>query len=574
MSSDLIRESILGFYEKIGQAYHVLEQNRTQIEDRKTALLSLLQESIHFPAEPEGQGTYQNICREMLRNAKSQFESWQDAIHKQIERSEFVNRHEKSILALVFADVNAGKSTLGNFVSGYNLQGTSYDDLYQHPTFQVQDYSKASTESRSERVINCFVENAVEATSTIQYFTLSKGLTWVDTPGLHSLTAEHGDLAQEYLQFADLVIYLTPSSSPFKMDEREMLSDVFRRGKPVILATTKSDRTKKIENPDGTLSNKLIPKSAEDRSKQEVFIAQEVRSLGGEGLLKNSRFLSLSVRLAREAVKTGSAEVYQASNLDNFFIQIGELLSSEAMELKMQRPKAEVNDFIDRLTGVSAGLGDGIMAIAELQIILREQIKELDRLIEDSKKKKSVITAEIDKQLPLKLDLLYRDLRSRGEIENSETVRNETAEVAVELVTDLSRKHLKEIGTSVLSLRLPCLKLDNSLGEGYRKTEIRQKVVETRERAPKGLLEHIESFFAPNKKFTESVIKTESIPVGDNFSAYLSQQLDALSLGMSAYVDTSIQYMTEQCVQPLRTCYQQLDAQLEELVKKLNAQRF
>ena len=153
-------------------------------------------------------------------------------------------------------------------------------------------------------------------------------------------------------------------------------------------------------------------------------------------------------------------------------------------------------------------------------------------------------------------------------------MRNETAEVAIELVTDLSRKHLKEIGTSVLSLRLPCLKLDNSLGEGYRKTEIRQKVVETRERAPKGLLEHIESFFAPNKKFTESVIKTESIPVGDNFSAYLSQQLDALSLGMSAYVDTSIQYMTEQCVQPLRTCYQQLDAQLEELVKKLNAQRF
>ena len=59
----------------------------------------------------------------------------------QIERSEFVNRHEKSILAIVFADVNAGKSSLGNFVSGYYLQNTAYADLYQKPVCEIEDFS-------------------------------------------------------------------------------------------------------------------------------------------------------------------------------------------------------------------------------------------------------------------------------------------------------------------------------------------------------------------------------------------------------------------------------------------------
>lgn len=574
MSGDSIRESITGFYEKIGQAYQVLEKNRVQIEDRKGKLLSLLQEGVRLPAPPEGSGTYQDICRDMLRSAEVQLQGWQDMLRGQIERSEFVNRHEKSILALVFADVNAGKSTLGNFVSGYNLQNTPYADLYQRPVFQVQDYSKASKEDRSERIIDCFVENAVEATSTIQYFTLAQGLTWVDTPGLHSLTAEHGDLAREYLQFADLVIYLTPSSSPFKMDEREMLADVFRRGKPVILATTKSDRTKKVENPDGTLSNKLLPKSREDRDRQEAFIAGEVRSLGGADLLKNSRFLSLSVRLAREAVRTGNAEAYRASNLDGFFVQIGELLSSEAMELKMQRPKAEVNVLIDRLAGASPGLESGTMNIAELRTLLAGYIRELDKLSADCGKKKGVMMAEISKQLPLSLDILFRSLRSRGEIENPDTVRRETAEASAALVTELSRKHLEQLGAAVLSMRLPDLKLDNSLGAGYRKTEIQQTVVRARERAPKGFWEHIEHFFDPDKKFVESVVETEAIPVGDNFSAYLSRQMDALYPSLEAYVDTSIRHMTTQCIQPLRACYQQVDEQLAELARTLEGQRF
>ena len=162
------------------------------------------------------------LFRSMMNGAKLQVHCWQELIRQQLQRSEFVNRHEKSILALVFADVNAGKSSLGNFVGGWNLQDTPYASLYQPHQCEIEDFSKASQENRQERIIDHFAENATEATSTIQHYTLAQGLTWVDTPGLHSLTKEHGDLAKEYIQFADLVVYLTSSSSPFKSDERDI----------------------------------------------------------------------------------------------------------------------------------------------------------------------------------------------------------------------------------------------------------------------------------------------------------------------------------------------------------------
>ena len=59
------------------------------------------------------------------------------------------------------------------------------------------------------------------------------------------------------------VIYLTPSSSPFKKDEREMLAELFRMGKPVILAITKSDtfkeNTAEVSAPEAVREENVAP---------------------------------------------------------------------------------------------------------------------------------------------------------------------------------------------------------------------------------------------------------------------------------------------------------------------------
>ena len=490
--SDLIRESFNQFYRSIAASYQILNDNRSRIEDRKSQMLRLLESGIQIPNPPSGTGDYQDICRKTMASASAQLKNWQDFIKDQIKRSEFVNRHEKSILALVFADVNAGKSSLGNFVGGWNLRDTPYADLYVPHACEIEDFSKASKEDRQVKEIEYFPENATEATSTIQHYTLQQGLTWVDTPGLHSLTTEHGELAKEYIQFADLVVYLTPSSSPFKADEREMLGELFRMGKPVILAITKSDFTRQgVSN--GRIVNVRLPKTAENRKAQEDFVTEQVCQISGNSNMENSRVLSLSVRLARDAVKTQDSRLYADSNLDKFLSQMGTILSSKAIALKMRRPKTEVNAFIDRLIGRDGEPDGNFLTVFQLRGELAQKIENLRTVLEECRREEGKICADVELRLPTELSLLFRSLRDRGAISDPSVVQREVSEEISKLVANVCSKRLKEkLGSLVLSVDLPRFAGELDSGTEYHveyAAYILQKVVS---REPKNLWEHFQ----------------------------------------------------------------------------------
>ena len=571
--SDPIRESFVQFHRSIAASYQVLNDNRTRIEDRKAQMLRLLETSIKIPEPPPGAGDYQDICRETMSGAKIQLQNWQNFIKGQIQRSEFVNRHEKSILALVFADVNAGKSSLGNFVGGWDLRETPYADLYTPHDCEIEDFSKASKENRQVRVIDHFAENATEATSTIQHYTLQQGLTWVDTPGLHSLTTEHGDLAKEYIQFADLVIYLTPSSSPFKADEREMLGELFQMGKPVILAITKSDITRqKVAN--GRIVNVRLPKPAENRNAQETFVTEQVRQISGSGNLENSHVLSLSVPLARDAVTGQDAALYAASNLDKFLSQMGAILSNKAIELKMRRPKAEVNAFIDRLIGNSGRTRNDFLTITQLRSELSQKCKNLQIVLAECRKEEEKICADIELQLPTALSLLLRDLRNRGKISDTEAVREAVSAAVSELTEAVCTKRLKKkLGSLVLSIRLPGFVAETAPEVEYKVEYAEQILTKVKKREARGLWEHIQSFLG-KKDFQEIVNESESIRIGDNLKSYLDAQVETLRPRVREHISGVINHMASACVIPLQECYQELDKQLENLSEELERLRF
>ena len=588
MSGDSIRESITGFHQKVEQAHAVLVQRGKQIEDRKGEILHLLESGVRIPEPPQENGEYQRICREMMKNAEAQMKGWQKSIQEQIQRSEFVNRHEKSVLVMVFADVNAGKSTLGNFVAGYYLQGTPYADLWQEDlVFRVEDRSKASQDEYMTTVPR-FQEGAVETTSTIQYFTLSQGLTWVDTPGLHSLTAEHGELAQEYIQFADLVVYLTPSSSPFKQDEREMLADLFRRGKPVILAVTKSDVYQK-EWVDNKRIKTLRRKSEEARSQQENFVRDEIRNLAASGLsveelLKNSHYLSLSVRLAKAAVEAGDASLFHDSNLDGFLSQMGTLLSRDAMELKMRRPIAEINACIDRLTGSAGAASESSqesesgagkeLSIADLHGTLKSRLSDLKKLDQDCRRESRLIWAEIAQQIPYALDMRLRGLRSGNQIGNPEAVRREMSEAVAELTEETCRRHLERLlGEAVQAASLPSLTIRGASGAGYQTTTMERSVQRRETRDARGIIENVQKFFNPDKEFYRYYTDMETVAVGDNFASFLNEQAQALRPEVEKYISRAVEKMAADCVKPMLNCYEELDRQLGDLSQSLQKLR-
>ena len=572
--SDLIRESFNQFYRSIAASYQILNDNRSRIEDRKSQMLRLLESGIQIPNPPSGTGDYQDICRKTMASASAQLKNWQDFIKDQIKRSEFVNRHEKSILALVFADVNAGKSSLGNFVGGWNLRDTPYADLYVPHACEIEDFSKASKEDRQVKEIEYFPENATEATSTIQHYTLQQGLTWVDTPGLHSLTTEHGELAKEYIQFADLVVYLTPSSSPFKADEREMLGELFRMGKPVILAITKSDFTRQgVSN--GRIVNVRLPKTAENRKAQEDFVTEQVCQISGNSNMENSRVLSLSVRLARDAVKTQDSRLYADSNLDKFLSQMGTILSSKAIALKMRRPKTEVNAFIDRLIGRDGEPDGNFLTVFQLRGELAQKIENLRTVLEECRREEGKICADVELRLPTELSLLFRSLRDRGAISDPSVVQREVSEEISKLVANVCSKRLKEkLGSLVLSVDLPRFAGELDSGTEYHVEYAAYILKKAVSREPKNLWEHFQQRVLGKKDFQDIIHETDQIKIGDNLKSYLDAQIEVLRPKVKEHISGSIDLMASACVTPLQERYQQLDKQLEQLTTQLEQLRF
>lgn len=215
-----IESTIKGFYDSVKQAGKTLSSYKKDIDEKQSAIKACVDKISTEDIQINGDGEIEQLCERLIFEQRKAVESWKRVISKYIDGKEFVNKFEKSLLVIVFADVKAGKSTLGNFISGYSFKGTPYENLYTEPVCYVYDHTDKSLNCGKEVVLEqgYFEEDEIQATASIQYFTLLDGLTWVDTPGIHSLTTEYEELAKDYIKFADLIMFLTPSTSPYKQD--------------------------------------------------------------------------------------------------------------------------------------------------------------------------------------------------------------------------------------------------------------------------------------------------------------------------------------------------------------------
>lgn len=571
---DMIRDSITKFYTALEAANQVLQQSTQKIEDRKVQILALLDTELSLPELPRETGAYHETCRRAMEQIRAHIIQWQTSMRQMVERSEFVNRHEKSILVIVFADVKSGKSSLGNFVSGYDYRGTAYKDLYQPLSYTIEDFSRASTEDRGSKVRPLpFPENEIEATSTIQYYTLHQGLTWVDTPGLHSLTREHEALANEYIQFADLVLFLTSSSSPLKEDERGELQKLLAQNKPVMVVITKSDESvTTVEG--GRLVKKLTPKPPEKRKAQDDYVMNEIRALGN-GVIENRRVVSVSTKLARQAVTAGDEALFHQSNLDTFFLQMGEILSNQAVELKMRRPISELEHCIDQLIG-DAPPAEGMRTICQEQEGLHRLLADLKKLFDQRDVSIQQICGGLELVIPTELSLRFRALREQKRLGDPKAVQKAVAECLYQVCTGQCISYFKDkfqMEQVFLDRRIAPKAVDLS-GAEYRQTTMQQSYTAIRERPPKGFVEHIQKALDQNRKFTETVSRSETIVTGDNFHSYVQAVWEQIRPSLPNYVGEAVDELYKQYICPLRERYEQMDRQFDALTQKLKQLKF
>ena len=68
------------------------------------------------------------------------------------------------------------------------------------------------------------------------------GLTWVDSPGLHSVNRANGDLAREYVEHADLILYTMSSQAPGRASDMGEIGELLADKKSLMVLLTGSVR--------------------------------------------------------------------------------------------------------------------------------------------------------------------------------------------------------------------------------------------------------------------------------------------------------------------------------------------
>ncbi len=278
--------------------------------------------------------------------------------------TKFRDEFNESVLVFIYGKVKAGKSSLGNFVGQHPEQKTA-------PKFFKYDKAGQRTaQAKLEELAESGFETKVTvATDSIQGFKIN-GLTWIDTPGLHCLTEENGDLAKRYVEAADLILYITSSDSPARAsDTAEIVDLVGTKNKKVCVILSKSDRVDEDEL-DGELVQVRTGKSASDRQLQEEHVKTELsKGLGDQAKLID-RIHSCSTLLGYDGIQ-GNAKAWQQSNMDEIYQLLTQEAIVNAKKLKENIPAQRFNGLLNAVIGQSKHT-----PTAELQLLLTD-LKEL-----------------------------------------------------------------------------------------------------------------------------------------------------------------------------------------------------
>ncbi|GAA4714321.1 dynamin family protein [Brevibacillus fulvus] len=573
MSSQEIETTITQFLESVRSVAEQLQVFRLDVENREEQIKRIVQDLQTLLTQiewenAENDSQFQEMLAETIRLYRGKVDEWLKLVLQHIEGKEFMNQFEKSILLVVFGNVNTGKSSLGNFIAGVP---ESLRSVYPEvPPFYVYEFSQAADTAHQPKLLaeGKFQEGAVETTSSIQYFTLQNGVTWVDTPGIHSINSFNEDLAKKYVDFSDLVLFLVPSSSPGKADEIDELERLIKKQKPLLVTITKSDRTYEDEL-DGEIITVLEPKSPADRQAQETYIADVLKQKGIDRFIKDTRFVSISPNIAKKALAEADHDLFWQSGIPAFYEQIGSVLTRDAVELKTNRPRQQINSTIDELRHGFALNQQSVSGIGEMM----EAFRAILQSIADTRQRMAQLTEPIIKDVrnksSLMMDIELRKLAfqfDEGKAIGSSEISNLVASVVVSALQDeLPRKVGKVLEQFQLDqMQQLHVKLDVKLEAQYENIAYQDYLVKEGYRDPQGVIEHIGSWFG--KKYKTTRIKTEekqmTVKVGNNVQeivAVVNQRLDEI-----------IRERVEQTMQELNQKYlSQSETMVKHLLDKL-----
>lgn len=273
-------------------------------------------------------------------------QAWQDNLTSYDKGLNFRQNFQDSLLVFVFGKVKSGKSSLGNYMAWGNTDPsvqlkTPESTIYQPEYFTEVNTNVANGDTHDEAKINReFRVGATEATSSIQGFRLP-GLTWVDSPGLHSVNDINGQLAQEYVDHADLILYTMSSDAPGRASDIEEIKELTDKGKEILVLITGSDLNDEFWDDElSDLVHNVEMKTEENQQKQREYVKNELK------IVDRKDILSVSARYAQE--HSNELNEMKSSGMTQLFSRLHSISQNKGLQIKRAVPMINFNKFLSK----------------------------------------------------------------------------------------------------------------------------------------------------------------------------------------------------------------------------------
>lgn len=352
---------------------------------------------------------------------KESSHSWVVNFEEMLEKEKFRSDLENYFIIIIFGKVKAGKSSLGNFIAKHKLDNQTVE------FFKYDEAGKKQAIKKLEEIDDeSFDTNNLECTVEIQGFKLD-GMAWIDTPGLGSMVKENGDLAKEYIQSADYVIYPTSSDATMDMSEEAQLTELFEQNKKVTICITKSDEYEEDECECGSeegcsncvegITSILKNKSLVNRAEQELHVKNTVNKIikkDKESILGD--IFSISTHTATKALSEDDDELFEDSNLPKFYELITEVVKEKSTKLKEDTPYDGLKSFIDNnILGSDDKQENSIANI-------RKSLTDLDEKINESLDRFSVLQKNVNSDLESEVESVIAEYSRKIDKFNSKEI--------------------------------------------------------------------------------------------------------------------------------------------------------
>jgi predicted GTPase len=356
--------------------YHAIAEDTRRWRDEITATITTQRQRLQVPpkvvAPPSIPAELKRAVDDTLRYLRCESGRLLEDLQATVEDFEHAAENEDRFVVLVFGRVKAGKSALANHMAGL--------EFGLPPESCAECFVEHEQVSRLE-------EAPIECTRDYQGFR-SKGLLWIDCPGVGSTTFANGELARRLVARADFVLFVTSSDAPLCASElrelHRLIRDSGNEELEGLFVITKSDKYVLDEDPETEeIIRRIVPKSVEEQREQSRWVREQIEEGGIGQQLQGREPLAVSVYVARDRLGlswlTGIPHgplaadwqtAYEASGINELCHYLAHLVSKNGVRLKKLWPHKRLNAIQRKLQEASDQAGK---RVRDLRLAIRSQ---------------------------------------------------------------------------------------------------------------------------------------------------------------------------------------------------------